>query len=121
MSQNFKVHGTTIWNPSNGVARVFVRQAEALEPIAGKKSGLRAVISDDTYEVDVPAMEDYVTALLEQYFRSRHTLYRMMVGGVLKTCLVLLDRAGSSVFEPASDEQREFARELAAHAQHMPR
>ncbi|MGP3921281.1 DUF6086 family protein [Nonomuraea sp. 10N515B] len=47
MSQYFQVGDQVLWNPSNGVAGLFMRSAEALAPETGLPTGLGPMESDE--------------------------------------------------------------------------
>lgn len=121
MSINFKHGGRTIWNPAMGVGRVFIHSVTALEAFTERPSGVKALIPDDTYDIDDGALRAFTQELLDGYFATNHPLYRMMVGGVLKTCLVLLERAGNPLhIDPVNEDHMSFLRELGYHARFMP-
>jgi hypothetical protein len=96
VSKYFKVDGLTLWNPSNGVARLFVRSAEAMVEFAGCEVGM-VDTGWDSYEVDPVAFGAFVEALAHGYLRSNHPVLRVLLEGLLATALVLIDRAGGTV------------------------
>ncbi|GLW62209.1 hypothetical protein Arub01_04530 [Actinomadura rubrobrunea] len=121
MSIYIKHGDRTIWNPAMGVGRVFIHSVTALEAVAGLPSGVTAVIPDDTYSIDDGELRAFAQELVNGYFSTSHPLYRMMVGGVLKTCLVLLERAGNPLhIDPVNEDHMSFLRELGYHARFMP-
>lgn len=100
MSQYFNVGDQVLWNPSNGVAALFMRTAEALAPETGLPTGLGPMENDDC-EVDPAAFAAFVSALIARYEHSNHRILHALMEGFIATALVLVDRSGSEL--PASD------------------
>jgi hypothetical protein len=98
VSQNFKVGGATVWNPSNDVGRLFVRSADALAPAVGLPTGISQAHPGDPDEwaVDMPLFEAFVDALTDRYQRSTHLILRSLMEGFIATALVLVERGGGS-------------------------
>jgi hypothetical protein len=106
VSQYFKVGGTTVWNPSNGVGRLFVRSAEALAPVVDLPTGIRLGHPGDPDEwvIDMPDFEAFADALVDRYQRSTHLILRSLMEGFIATALVLVERGGGHV--PSLDTDR---------------
>lgn len=106
MSQCFQVGDRILWNPSNGVAEIFARTADALVPMAGVPTGIGPMEADEC-QIDPDAFATFADALVRRYPASRHPILRSLVEGFTATALVLVHRAGGSVGAlgdpPASD------------------
>jgi hypothetical protein len=100
MSQYFSVGDETIWN-SPGVVdgTLFAAMAEVLADRLKVPSGLSGMIDDDC-EIDVPAFEIFVGALLERDYGAGGWFWRHVVPGYILTAWTLLERAGGTVREP---------------------
>lgn len=94
MSQYFQVGDQVLWNPSNGVARLFMRSAEALAPETGLPTGLGPMENDEC-QVDLTAFAAFVGALVERYERSNHRILHSLMEGFIATALVLVERGGA--------------------------
>jgi hypothetical protein len=118
VSQYFRAGGTVLWNPSNGVGLLFVRTAEALEPVAGVPSGIVAADADE-WEIHMPVFERFVDALVDRYRRSTHLILRSLMEGFVATSLVLVERGGGGA--PALPPEAGRLEELRdAHSRAMP-
>lgn len=105
-----------------GVGRVFVRFTEGLEPLAGREAGIRPLIPDDTYEIEVEKLAAFSRVLLDWYFHSNHPVHHGLFGGVLKCSPVMLDRTGNPIeLDTTSQERRAFAQEVAEQARSTAR
>jgi hypothetical protein len=96
VSQYFQVGQKVLWNPSNGVGLLYVRYAEALEPVAGLPSGIEAANADE-WEIRLPVFERFVETLVDRHQRSTHLILRSLMEGFIATSLVLVERGGGSV------------------------
>ncbi|MEV6158312.1 DUF6086 family protein [Nonomuraea sp. NPDC052129] len=76
-SQYFQVGDQVPWNPSNGVAGLFMRLAEAFALETGLPTGLGPMESDEC-EVDLAA---FVGALIERFERSNHAILHSIMEG----------------------------------------
>ncbi|MEU5883210.1 DUF6086 family protein [Spirillospora sp. NPDC047279] len=132
MSQFFNAAGETLWNPSNGVASLFMRTAETLAPEAGTPTGIGPMENDEC-EIDLPAFTTFTGALVQRLERSGHPILHALMEGFVATALVLVERGGVPLPPATSGPRRDVhvgmeppARrdwsELAArHARAMPR
>ncbi|NBE50571.1 DUF6086 family protein [Streptomyces boluensis] len=102
MSQYFECDGVTLWNPSNGVAGLFLRQVALYEVELGSASGI-GPMEDDEATVDPLALRAFATALLARYGRTRHPVLMALSDGFVATALVLADRAGAAPAAEAFD------------------
>lgn len=97
MSQYFEVAGTVLWNPSNGVAQLFIRSLEAVAPTVELPTGLGPGNSSDDHEIDIVAFTTLVDALVRRYRSSTHLILRTLIEGVAAVGIVMVERAGQSV------------------------
>jgi hypothetical protein len=96
VSQYFQVGRQVLWNPSTGVAELFVHVAQSLASTAGTPTGIGAVYADE-YEIDPDNFAAFVNALVDRYLSSHHPIFRSLLEGFLATAIVLVDRAGRDV------------------------
>lgn len=96
MSQYFEAAGTTLWNPSNGVASLFLRTADAVAPLVELPTGISPGRADE-HEVDPDTFAALVDALVTRYLSSNHPVLRSLLEGFLGPALVLAERAGHAV------------------------
>ncbi|MEU7835871.1 DUF6086 family protein [Nonomuraea sp. NPDC049129] len=94
MSQYFQVGDQVLWNPSNGVAGLFMRLAEAFALETGLPTGLGPMESDEC-EVDLATFAAFVGALIERFERSNHAILHSIMEGFIATALVLVERGGA--------------------------
>ncbi|TDC80187.1 DUF6086 family protein [Streptomyces hainanensis] len=111
MSQYVDLGQRTLWNPSNGAARLFLRQAAVFEAELGLPSGF-GEMSDDECQIDPAALKRFVEALLEHHLRTNHAVVSALSEGFLATVLVLAERAGIELGRPPEDRIRDASREL---------
>jgi hypothetical protein len=106
MSQYFEVGDRTLWNPSNGPGTLFVRMAEALEPVAGLPSGIGVGQwgpgDPDCHGIDLDAFTQFTDTLVRRYRASNHLILRSLMEGFIATAVVLVQRGGGTV--PALSE-----------------
>ncbi|WKX69381.1 DUF6086 family protein [Streptomyces sp. XD-27] len=96
MSQYFDMGEETLWNPSNGASRLFLRQVAVFEAELGLASGIGPMEADEC-QIDPAALGVFVHALLTQYRRTHHSIVPALSEGFVATMLVLADRAGVGV------------------------
>lgn len=95
LSQYYELGGVTLWNPSNGASRLFLRQVAAFEEEVGLFSGIGPMQADEA-EVDLSSFEAFVGAVLAWRARTGHAVIQALSDGFIATCLVLADRAGAA-------------------------
>ncbi len=107
MSQFFDVGDETLWNPSNGAARLFLSYVRLYEEELGVPSGFGPMESDEC-KIDPAAFETYVNTLLEWHDNKSHRVIDALSRGFTATVLVLAERARVEVRwpEPSGDEGR---------------
>ncbi|MEU6085360.1 DUF6086 family protein [Streptomyces sp. NPDC047085] len=96
MSQYYDVDGRTLWNPSNGASRLFLRQVAVFEAELGIPSGFGPMENDEC-DIDPVAFEAFLDALLAQHHRTSHIVLLALSEGFVATVLVLAERAGIAV------------------------
>ncbi|MFJ9815542.1 DUF6086 family protein [Streptomyces sp. NPDC101151] len=93
MSQYFDIGDETLWNPSNGAARLFLLQVAAFEEEVGLPSGFGPMENDEC-RLDPVAFEAFLDALLARHRRTSHAVLLALSEGFVATVLVLAERAG---------------------------
>ncbi|GAA2710236.1 MULTISPECIES: DUF6086 family protein [Streptomyces] len=93
MSQLFEMDGEILWYPSNGPARLFLRQVSVFEAEAGRPSGIGPMVNDEC-RIDPAAFRPFANALLAWYRTTTHPVMTAMAEGFIGTVLVLAERAG---------------------------
>ncbi|MFE0458421.1 DUF6086 family protein [Kitasatospora sp. NPDC058965] len=100
MSQYYDMGDETLWNPSNGASRLFLRQVGIFEEELGLPSGIGPMESDEC-QVDPGVLEVFATALLARHRGTHHAVVRALTEGFVITMLALAERAGVAVrWEP---------------------
>jgi hypothetical protein len=122
VSQYFDVDDETLWNPSNGVSRLFRRQVAVFEAEWELASGIGPMENDEC-QISPPTFEVFVNALLTQHRRTSHPIMLALSEGFTATAVVLAERAGITLnWPPECDPQtarlRTTAHELSLR---MPR
>lgn len=100
MSQYFDIGDETLWNPSTGAARLFLRHVRLYEEELGVPSGFGPMENDEC-QVDPAAFAAVLDALLESHDHTGHAIVDALSEGFLATVLVLADRAGIAARPPA--------------------
>ncbi|MBL1120496.1 hypothetical protein JK364_50630 [Streptomyces sp. 110] len=105
MSQYFTMGEESLWNPSNGAARLFLRQTAVFEAELGLPSGLGPMDNDEC-QIDPVALGAFAHAVLEYHQRTPHAVILALSEGFTATLLVLAQRAGVEVCwtPPHSDQ-----------------
>ncbi|MFD3497991.1 DUF6086 family protein [Streptomyces sp. NPDC058676] len=107
MSMYFDTGGETLWNPSNGAGRLFLRQVEVFEAELELASGIgqgKYGGDADTLEVDPVVYAEFTRGLVAWHCRTGHSVILALSEGFVATAVVLARRAGIEVEmpEPAS-------------------
>ncbi|MFJ5272659.1 DUF6086 family protein [Streptomyces sp. NPDC088358] len=92
MSQYYALGGQTLWNPSNGASRLFLRQVALFETELGLPSGIGPMESDECQIAPV-AFKAFADALLARHRRTTHAVMIALSEGFVSTVLVLARRA----------------------------
>ncbi|MEV0529621.1 DUF6086 family protein [Streptomyces sp. NPDC050439] len=103
MSMYFDVGDETLWNPSNGAGRLFLRHVEVFEAELGLPSGIgqgKHWGDPDTLEVDVVAYAAFARGLVDWHCRTGHPVIRTLSEGFVATALALARGAGIEVERP---------------------
>ncbi|WP_051767472.1 DUF6086 family protein [Streptomyces sp. NRRL S-37] len=105
MSMYFDLGDETLWNPSNGAGRLFMRQVEVFEAELGLPSGIgqgRYWRDPDVLEVDPVAYAEFVRGLVVWHRETRHSVILTLSEGFAATAVALARRAGIEVEMPAA-------------------
>ncbi|WP_326657235.1 DUF6086 family protein [Streptomyces sp. NBC_00385] len=97
MSKYFDMGGTTLWNPSNGAGRLFLRHVEVLEAELGLPSGIRQgehAGDPDTVVLDRAVYAEFVHGLVAWHCRTRHGVILALSDGFSAVAVALARRAG---------------------------
>lgn len=101
----------TLWNPSNGASRLFLRQVAVHEAELGLPSGIGPMEADEC-QIDPTDFKAFVGALPAPHRRTHHAVMIALSEGFVATVLVLAERAGievawESIDFAAGDELRD--------------
>ncbi|MFB7241368.1 hypothetical protein CW362_15245 [Streptomyces populi] len=107
MSMYFDIDDETLWNPSSGAGRLFLRQVGVFEAELGLASGIgqgKYWGDPDTLEVDPAVYAEFVRGLVAWHCRTGHSVVLALSEGFVATAVALARRAGIEVepTEPAS-------------------
>ncbi|MFE6637098.1 DUF6086 family protein [Streptomyces tendae] len=88
MSMYFGIDGETLWNPSNGAGRLFLRQVEVFEaelnlPLGIGQGKYRG--DPDTLEVVPAVYADFARSLVDRYCRTGHSVILALSEGFVAT------------------------------------
>ncbi|MER6672783.1 DUF6086 family protein [Streptomyces sp. NPDC000983] len=106
MSMYFDMGDETLWNPSSGAGRLFLRQLAVFEAELGLPSGIgqgRHWGDPDTLEVDPRRYAEFTRALVDRHCRTGHSVILALSEGFVATALALARRAGIEVALPAPE------------------
>ncbi|WP_345677390.1 DUF6086 family protein [Yinghuangia aomiensis] len=114
MSQYYDLGDRTLWNPSTGASRLFLREVAVFEAELGVPSGL-GPMENDACEVDPAALGVFVDALVDRHRRIRHAVVHALSEGFAAMMLVLAERAGVGVrWESAESDPAAAAHDVQA-------
>lgn len=99
MSVLFEVGDETVWNPSNGAARLFHGQVAVFEAELGVPSGI-GPLENDACRIDPAVLGVFAEALVGRHGYTGHSVIRALSEGFVATVLVLAERAGAGVLRP---------------------
>ena len=94
MSQYFDLGDETLWNPSNGAARLFLRHVALYEEELGVPAGIGPMENDEC-QVDPAAFGTFVSALLQWRDSTQHGVIDALSAGFVATAVALAERAGA--------------------------
>jgi hypothetical protein len=120
MSCYFDVDGTTLWNPSNTVGRLFKAEVEAVASTLHLTSGLGDII-EDVYEIDLPIFEKFLAELVGQYHRVMHPIFRSLTVSIIATASVLVERADGRLPHAEPDQAAAWSQLRHEHGRSMSR
>ncbi|MFE2599810.1 DUF6086 family protein [Streptomyces sp. NPDC059396] len=93
MSQYYEMGDRTLWNPSSGVSRLFLRQVALYEAELGVPSGF-GPMEADVSRIDPAGFTAFVDALLVRHSKTRNAVMKTLSEGFVVTVLVLAQKAG---------------------------
>ncbi|WP_329534300.1 DUF6086 family protein [Streptomyces sp. NBC_01450] len=96
MSQDYYMDDETLWNPSNGASRLFLRQVALFEAELELPSGIGPMVNDES-RIDRDTFAVFVDALLARHRRTSHAIMLALSEGFAATVLVLAERGGVAV------------------------
>ncbi|MFH9083846.1 DUF6086 family protein [Streptomyces sp. NPDC017673] len=96
MSRYVDIGDETLWNPSNGAARLFLRQVEVFEAELELPSGI-GPMRDDECQIGPDAFGVFVHALLARHRRTGRTIVLALSEGFVGTVVALAQRAGTDI------------------------
>jgi len=103
MSTYFDMGDETLWNPSSGAGRLFLRQVEVFEAELGLPSGIgqgKYPGDPDTLEVDPAVYAEFACRLVDWHCRAGHAVILALSEGFVATVVALARRAGIEVGMP---------------------
>ncbi|MFC5219691.1 DUF6086 family protein [Streptomyces coerulescens] len=103
MSMYFNIGDETLWNPSNGAGRLFLRQVEVFEAELELASGIgqgKYWGDPDTLEVDPAVYAEFTRGLVAWHCRTGHSVILALSEGFVATAVALARRAGIEVEMP---------------------
>ncbi|MFI9251078.1 DUF6086 family protein [Streptomyces sp. NPDC053069] len=103
MSMYFDMGDETLWNPSSGAGRLFLRQVEVFEAELKLPSGIgqgKYGGDPDTLEVDPVVYAEFARGLVAWHCRTGHSVILALSEGFVATAVALARRAGIEVEMP---------------------
>ncbi|MDF3142989.1 MULTISPECIES: DUF6086 family protein [unclassified Streptomyces] len=103
MSMYFDIGDKTLWNPSNGAGRLFLRQVEVFEAELKLPSGIgqgKYGGDPDTLEVDPAVYAEFARGLVAWHCRTGHSVILALSEGFVAMAVALARRAGIEVEIP---------------------
>lgn len=96
MSQYYKMGDRTLWNPSNGASRLFMRQVALYQAELGMASGISPTEVDEC-RIDPTVFAAFANALLVWHGVTRHAVMATLSQGFVATVLALAEKANIEV------------------------
>ncbi|MEV6781592.1 DUF6086 family protein [Streptomyces sp. NPDC051098] len=110
MSMYFDMGDETLWNPSNGAGRLFLRQVAVFEAELEVPSGIgqgRYPGDPDTLEVDRATYEEFARRLVTWHCQTSHSVILTLSEGFVATAVALARRAGIDMPMPEPEAAQE--------------
>ncbi|MGW4439667.1 DUF6086 family protein [Streptomyces sp. NPDC004596] len=107
----FDIGDETLWDPSNGAGRLFMRQVELFEAELELPSGIgqgKYWGDPDTLEIDPAVYAEFTRGLVDWHCRTGHSVILALSEGFVATAVALARRAGieAEIPEPRSGDVR---------------
>lgn len=96
MSQYYDMGDETLWNPSTGASRLFLRQVAVFEEELALPSGIGPMAADEC-RIDPAVLGVFANALLARHRQTQHAVVQALTEGFVLTVLALAERAGVEV------------------------
>ncbi|MFB8201493.1 DUF6086 family protein [Kitasatospora purpeofusca] len=96
MSQYYDMGDETLWNPSTGASRLFLRQVAVFEEELSLPSGIGPMEADEC-QIDPAVLGVFANALLARHRQTHHAVVRALSEGFVLTLLALAERADIEV------------------------
>ncbi|MFI5976215.1 DUF6086 family protein [Streptomyces sp. NPDC051452] len=103
MSMYFDMGDETLWNPPNGVGRLFLREVEVFEAELKLPAGIgqgKYWGDPDTLEVDPAVYAEFARGLVAWHCRTGNPVILALSEGFVATAVALARRAGIEVETP---------------------
>ncbi|MEU5284189.1 DUF6086 family protein [Streptomyces sp. CA-278952] len=116
MSQYYKMGDRTLWNPSNGASRLFMRQVALYQAELGLASGISPTEVDEC-RIDPTVFAAFANALLAWHGETRHAVMATLSEGFVATALALAEKADIDVdWRAAESAESDYLKISGPHA-----
>lgn len=94
--------GETLWNPSNRVGLLFLRQIRVIEEVYGMDSGM-AFKDGDTIELNRDKLSRFLNEILSILDRNNHKVTPVLLSGCLSIAIALAIKADIKINDSFRD------------------
>lgn len=94
--------GETLWNPSNRVGLLFLRQIRVIEEVYGMDSGM-AFKDGDTIELNRDKLSRFLNEILSILDRNNHKVTPILLRGCLSIAIALALKADIKINDSFRD------------------
>lgn len=94
--------GETLWNPSNRVGLLFLRQIRVIEEVYGMDSGM-AFQDGDTIELNRDKLSRFLNEILSILDRNNHKVTPILLRGCLSIAIALALKADIKINDSFTD------------------
>ncbi|WP_159047630.1 DUF6086 family protein [Streptomyces sp. WM6378] len=120
MSCYFQVEDNEVWNPSNSVARLFLRQAVGISELVDHPSGLGEIIEDEC-EIDPRTFSGFVDAIVSTYQSTNNEVIKSLIEGFTSVASVLVERINGTAPSLQPELSEMWSHKQATLARSMPK